>query len=80
MADTKHRDDQTPNELDTNRITPRAIDPGIRDSVGGAEDERATGNERRGSIRPDPEVVEAPGGDQFGVAGGGIDSGITGKR
>jgi hypothetical protein len=35
-------------------------------------------NDRGRTIRPDPEVVEADGGDQFGIAGGGIDSKVSG--
>jgi hypothetical protein len=73
MANTK--DQQDPN--DTNRIAPRSVDPEHRDKVGGDSDQ-ATSDDRGPSLRPDPVVVEADGGDISGVAGGGIDRKVSG--
>lgn len=66
------------NETDTNRITPREVEPDTNTPAGRARRERETTHDRGRSIRPDPEVVEADGGDQFGIAGGGIDSNVSG--
>jgi hypothetical protein len=73
MADTKDQVD--PN--DTNRIAPRSVDPEHRDKVGG-DDDQATSDDRGRSLRREPTVVEADGGDISGVAGGGIDSKVSG--
>ena len=73
MADTKDQND--PN--DTNRIAPRSVDPEHRDKVGGDADQ-ATSDDRGRSIRREPIVVEADGGDISGVAGGGIDRKVSG--
>lgn len=69
------------NKPDTiNRVTPRDVEPDRRHEGGDLDRDRSTGDERsRGrSIRPDPERREAPGGDQAGIAGGGIDSNVSG--
>lgn len=66
------------NKPDTNRITPREVEPDTNTPAGRARRERDTTDDRGRSIRPDPEVVEADGGDQFGIAGGGIDSKVSG--
>jgi hypothetical protein len=73
MADTK--DPQEPN--DTNRIAPRSVEAEHRDKVGGDSDP-ATTDDRGRSVRREPVVVEADGGDISGVAGGGIDSKVSG--
>jgi hypothetical protein len=70
MADNK--------QPDTHRITPREVEPDSNTPAGAARRERDTTDDRGRSIRPDPEVVEADGGDQFGIAGGGIDSKVSG--
>jgi hypothetical protein len=67
-----------PNKLDTNRITPHEVEPDSDTPAGAARRERDVSNDRGRTIRPDPEVVEADGGDQFGIAGGGIDSKVSG--
>jgi hypothetical protein len=66
------------NELETNRITPRAVEPDDDTPAGRARRERDISDDRGRTLRPDPEVVEADGGDQFGIAGGGIDSKVSG--
>lgn len=71
MADIK---DQT-DPADTNRIAPRSVDPEHRDKVGGDDEPSTTGDRGR---RREPIVVEADGGDVAGVAGGGIDSKVSG--
>ena len=68
MADTK--------QPDTNRITPRDVEPDSKKSGGGTQSERSTGHDR--GIRPDPVVEEADGGDIGGVAGGSIDRNVSG--
>jgi len=73
MANTKDLND--PN--DANRISPRSVDPEHRDKVGSDRDQ-ATANDRDRTRRRDPAVVEADGGDIAGVAGGGIDSKVSG--
>jgi hypothetical protein len=73
MANTKEQHD--PN--DTNRIAPRSVDPEHRDKVGGDADQ-ATSDDRGPSVRREPVVVEADGGDISGVAGGGIDRKVSG--
>ncbi len=70
MADTN---DDT---LGTNRITPRHVEPDSKESGGGADRERATGHER--TIRREPAVQEADGGDISGVAGGSLDGNVSG--
>ena len=70
MADTKDRKDQD----DHTRIAPRSVDPEHRDKVGGDTDPSSSA----GGRRREPEVVEADGGDIGGVAGGGIDSKVSG--
>lgn len=66
------------NETETNRITPREVEPDTNTPAGRARRDRDQTDDRGRSIRPDPEVVEADGGDQFGIAGGGIDSKVSG--
>jgi hypothetical protein len=66
------------NETETNRITPREVEPDTNTPAGRARRDRDKTDDRGRSIRPDPEVVEADGGDQFGIAGGGIDSKVSG--
>ncbi len=73
MADTNDRTDQD----DTNRIAPRGVDPEHRDKVGG-DTNPSTSDDSGRSRRRDPVVVEADGGDIAGVAGGGIDSKVSG--
>ena len=71
MADTKNPND------DANRVAPRTVDPEHRDKIGGDADQ-STSDDRGRSIRREPVVVEADGGDIAGVAGGGIDSKVSG--
>jgi hypothetical protein len=71
MADTKDQNH------DANRVAPRTVDPEHRDKVGGDADQ-STSDDRGRSRRREPEVVEADGGDIAGVAGGGIDSKVSG--
>jgi hypothetical protein len=82
MADTTDRnerhDEAEDNPKDLNRLTPRSVDPEHRDSVGGASTGQATSSDSGRSIRPDPIVEETAGGDIAGVAGGGIDSNVSG--
>ena len=73
MAKKKDRDDQD----DTTRIAPRSVDPAHRDKIGGDAD-KSTSDDHGRTVRRDPEVVEADGGDIGGVAGGGIDSNVSG--
>ena len=73
MADINDQNDPT----DTNRIAPRSVDPEHRDKVGGDAEPSTTGDRGR-SVRREPVVVEADGGDIAGVAGGGIDSKVSG--
>ena len=73
MADPKNRTDQD----DDTRIAPRSVDPEHRDKVGAAAD-ASTSDDRGRTVRREPEVVEAEGGDIGGVAGGGIDSKVSG--
>jgi hypothetical protein len=68
MADT--------NQPDTNRITPRDVEPDSKKSGGGVAPDRSTGHDR--GVRREPVVEEADGGDIGGVAGGGIDRGVSG--
>lgn len=74
MAETNDAND--PNL--THRITPREVEPDRRserpDADRAAADERPP---RRGALRDDGSVEEAPG-DRAGIAGGGIDSGVSG--
>lgn len=73
MADsTKHPND------DQNRLTPRSIDPEHRDSVGGASRDRATGDDHGRTLREDPVRKDSVAGDQAGVAGGSVDSKVSG--
>lgn len=83
MADTtdrndRHEEDAKDNPNDLNRLTPRSVDPEHRDSVGGVDAEQSTSSDRGRSIRREPTVRESDGGDIAGVAGGGIDSGVSG--
>jgi hypothetical protein len=71
MADTKNPND------DANRVAPRTVDPEHRDKIGSDADQ-STSDDRGRSIRREPVVVEADGGDIAGVAGGGIDSKVSG--
>ena len=71
MADTKDQNN------DANRVAPRTVDPEHRDKIGGDADQ-STSDDRGRSIRREPVVVEADGGDIAGVAGGGIDSKVSG--
>ena len=64
------------NQLDTNRLTPREVEPDSNTPAGKARRERDVGNDR--GMRHDPPVVEADGGDIGGVAGGSVDSGVSG--
>ena len=73
MADTKDLNDPK----DAQRVAPRSVDPEHRDKVGGDSDQTTT-DDRGRSRRRDPIVVEADGGDISGVAGGGIDSKVSG--
>ncbi|HUE89192.1 MAG TPA: hypothetical protein VMO26_24195 [Vicinamibacterales bacterium] len=73
MADTTDRKDQD----DSTRIAPRSVDPQHRDKVGSDADQ-STSDDRGRRVRREPDVVEADGGDIAGVAGGGIDSGVSG--
>lgn len=73
MADTKDRKDQT--DPDPNRIAPRSVDPEHRDTIGG-DSSQSTSHDR--GRRRDPATAEADGGDISGVAGGGIDSKVSG--
>jgi hypothetical protein len=70
MADHDKNTDVT-----RNRVTPRKVEPDRKksDSSGG---DRSTTHDR--GLRRDPEVVDADGGDIAGVAGGGIDDGVSG--
>jgi len=61
---------------DTNRITPREVEPDSNTPEGKARRERDVTNDR--GMRHDPPVVEADGGDIGGVAGGSIDSNVSG--
>ena len=73
MADPKHRKDD---HIEPDRkITPRDVDPEHRDRVGDRSDS-STAHDR--GLRREPIVEEADGGDIGGVAGGGIDSGVSG--
>lgn len=66
--------ENTPPE--TTRVTPRTVEP---DRPRESERDREHADERRGrSIRPEPERRDPLGGDQAGVAGGGIDSKVSG--
>jgi len=82
MADTTNRNDRDDeaqdNPNDVNRLTPRSVDPELRDSVGGDSSGQTTGPGSGRSIRPDPIVTENSGGDIAGVAGGGIDGQVSG--
>lgn len=66
------------NELDTNRITPRDVEPDSNTPGGRLRRERDTAGDRGRTLRPEPEVVEADGGDIAGIAGGGIDDSVSG--
>jgi hypothetical protein len=66
MADT--------NQPDTHRITPRDVEPDSNTPAGAARRDRADERPRR----PDPVVEEADGGDIGGVAGGSVDSKVSG--
>lgn len=68
MAD-QHKDD-------THRITPRDVEPDKKHSGGDASRDRETGHER--TLRRDPKVSDTSAGDQAGIAGGGIDSNVSG--
>jgi hypothetical protein len=72
MAEHEDHDDPT----STHRITPRDVEPDSRTSGGGAADNRSTAHDR--TLRRDPQVEEAPGGDIAGVAGGSVDDHISG--
>jgi hypothetical protein len=72
MAEHKDQDDPT----STHRITPREVEPDHRTTGGGATSDHSTAHDR--TLRRDPEVVEAPGGDIAGVAGGSVDSNVSG--
>lgn len=74
MADNTDRND----ELDTNRIAPRSVDPEHRDKVGGDDNAETSDDRNRTRRRQEPAVVEADGGDIAGIAGGGIDSKVSG--
>lgn len=63
-------------ELTSNRITPRDVEPDSRKSGGGASSGSSTTHDR--GLRRDPAVEEADGGDIAGVAGGGIDDHVSG--
>jgi hypothetical protein len=63
---------------DTNRITPREVEPDSDTPAGRARREREVSHDSGRSLRPDPEVVEADGGDIAGIAGGGIDDKVSG--
>ena len=65
------------NQPDTHRITPREVEPDSDTDAGRLRRERDIANDT-GRVRPDPAVVEADGGDIAGVAGGGIDSNVSG--
>jgi hypothetical protein len=60
---------------DTNRITPRDVEPDRKQSGGGSA-RRPTGDDR--GLRREPVVEEADGGDISGVAGGSVDSHVSG--
>ncbi len=64
------------NQPDTHRITPREVEPDTNTPAGAARRDRSVGDER--ARRPDPVVEEADGGDIGGVAGGSIDSNVSG--
>jgi hypothetical protein len=69
------------NKLETNRITPRDVEPDSNTPAGAARRDRDVSNDRGRSIRPDPVEVETDAGDQFGIAGGGTnDTGINKDR
>lgn len=65
-----------PKQPDTNRITPRDVEPDSNTEAGRKRRERDSASDR--GMRHDPPVVEADGGDISGVAGGGIDSNVSG--
>lgn len=65
------------NPDDTVHVTPRSVDPEHRDKIGGNAD-KSSSDDQGPTIRREPEVVEADGGDIGGVAGGGIDSNVSG--
>lgn len=73
MADST----KNPND-DQNRLTPRSVEPEHRDSVGGAAGDRSTGDDHRRTLREDPVRKDSVAGDQAGVAGGSIDSNVSG--
>ena len=68
MADT--------NELNTNRITPRDVEPDSKKPGGSTRPDRSTGHDR--GLRKEPVVEDADGGDTRGVAGGSIDGNVSG--
>jgi hypothetical protein len=62
--------------IDTNRITPRDVEPDANTPAGRARRDRDVGHDR--GRRRDPDVEEAEGGDIGGVAGGSIDGNVSG--
>lgn len=69
--DSKGVDSATDATDDSLRVTPRHVEP---DSTKDGEKAQSSGR----TLRDDPSIEEAPGGDRAGVAGGGVDSNVSG--
>jgi hypothetical protein len=65
-----------PKQPDTNRITPRDVEPDSKKPGGDTRPDRSTSHDR--GLRRDTVVEEADGGDIGGVAGGSIDGNVSG--
>jgi hypothetical protein len=64
---------------DVNRVTPRQVEPDSR-SPSGAPTRRSKADDKStGRLRDGDNTVEADGGDQAGVAGGSVDSNVSGR-
>ena len=69
--------DNTPN--DVNRVTPQHVEPDRQNTGGGQTGETDSKDKTSGRLRRSDTTVEATGGDQAGVAGGAIDSKVSGR-
>ena len=69
---------QNPNDI--NRVTPRQVEPDSRSTGGAPQTNRAKGDDTStGRLRDGDNTVEADGGDQAGIAGGSVDSKVSGR-
>ncbi len=69
-----------PKSPDTNRVTPREVEPDARRSGGAPQTDRSTGDDKStGRLRDGDNTIEADGGDQAGVAGGSVDGNVSGR-